>query len=247
MATPTHEVSEPASGAQGPSGLTALIVYLRPAVRTQLLRSCADLGVFIVETLVESLDARLWPIVPHVDFVVVASDDHAAHVALVHRLTTTLNLPVLALISPGTDPAPYRTAGAFECVVDGSGARELADAICAIAAFARHAHRAFADQSVARTVFGDAEFRPNPPELRRGGLAAALSRTEREVLEVLCGSIGAPVPSEEIRRRAGSPGDALSDGNLKCMILRIRKKAESVGADRTLLRSVRGYGYVLRR
>ena len=232
--------------AEGPSSLMALIVYLRPALRAQLLRSCADLGVFIVEALPESLAGRLSPVVPHVDFAVVASDDRAEHVAIVRRLAGTLGLPVLAVISAGADPAPYRAAGAFGCLFDGVGDGELSEAICLIAAAARQAHASVAGHSFSQTVFGDTEFRADPPELRRGGMGAPLSRTERDVLEVLSGSIGAAVRSEEICRRAGTRGEVLSEGNLRCTILRIRNKAQGLGADRTLLRSIRAYGYMLR-
>ncbi|MFN0148716.1 MAG: transcriptional regulator [Dehalococcoidia bacterium] len=246
MTTSLAPAYEQAASPTGTESLMALIVYLRPALRAQLLHACADLGVFVVEALPESLSGRLSAVVPYVDFAVVASGARAEDVEIVRRLAATLDLPVLAVMSPGTDAAIYREAGAFDCVIDGAGDRELGEAIFAIAAHARQARAASAHHSFTQTVFADTEFRPNPPELRRGGLVTALSRTERDVLEVLSGAIGSAVRSDEICRRAGSHGGVLSEGNLRCTILRIRKKAQSIGADRTLLRSVRAYGYVLR-
>jgi DNA-binding response OmpR family regulator len=86
-----------------------------------------------------------------------------------------------------------------------------------------------------------------PPELRLGTRTVPLSRVEFQVLSTLVSSIGEPVDyarlSESLLPGSSDQGVA---GYLKTVILRIRRKAASLGADASLLAAVRGCGYVLR-
>ena len=93
-------------------------------------------------------------------------------------------------------------------------------------------------------VFGDIEMRLSPPALRRGRVSVPLSRSEREVVRVLAANLGRPVSQAELERHA-CPGVPAHPGFLKAVVLRVRRKVEEIGGDPLLLRTVRGFGYIL--
>lgn len=226
-------------------GLTALLLYLRPVSRHVLLRCSGELGVFVVEASDASLSRTLWPVVAGLDFIVVACANDPAHVTMVHRLVETTSLPVLVLTSSAAEFASFLDAGACACVADGSGRTSIWDAFTTVARRAR-TRRRHPERGRKHLVFGDVDFQTSPPELRRGPAVASLSPAEAIILETFVRRRGATVTFEEIQRQLTASDRTLSDGNLKYMIHRIRNKASRIGADRALLGSVRGEGYVLR-
>jgi DNA-binding response OmpR family regulator len=237
--------SEPFALIHGPS-LNALIVYGRPVLRERLLTVLSSLGVFVTEALPSGLDRRRWPLQGELDFAVAVCDSSDAGAALVSALQKVTQLPLLVVLPEDAEADWLASSDDIQVVFESQPEPALVRAISLLATRARLAQLSAEGSVGHRTIFEDVEFSLTPPELRRGVHSIALSRTEGEILRVLSSAIGSPVPVEEIRRSVRTARGGLSDGNLKCTVLRIRKKVERIGANRLLLDSVRGFGYVLR-
>lgn len=226
-------------------GLTALVVYLRPALRGRLLSMLADLGIFVVEhqgargVLHTAFGART-------DFAIVAGDDIAEHHAVVRDLLEALSSVVVALVPAGTDDSGYLAAGAACVIVDGVPDDEFARLIAPAVRQARWL-RGLGELAAEFIVFRDIRFRTLPPELSRKGQTLPLARTESEVLAELSRSRGRPVSTAELERRLAnaSTRSAVHAGYVKTIVLRIRRKVEDLGGNPAMLRNVRGFGYML--
>jgi DNA-binding response OmpR family regulator len=237
--------SEPHTASHGPS-LHALVVYARPVLRERLLTVLSSLGVFVTEALPSSLERAKRPLGGEIDFAVAVCDSASAGAALVNSIPEGSRLPLLVVLPHDAEADWLHSGDDIRVVLESQPDEALASAISHLAARARRSQLDADIEAGRRTIFDDVEFSLTPPELRRGMQTIALSRTEGEILRVLSSAMGSPVPVDEIRRSVRTARGGLSDGNLKCTVLRIRKKVESIGANRLLLDSVRGFGYVLR-
>jgi DNA-binding response OmpR family regulator len=229
-------------------GLTALVVYLRPSLRGQLLPVLADLGIFVAEAVGEARAANWTSGRVHSDLVIVVGDDEEAHLRFVSQLASRVSAALIAVTPNQACIDSYLRAGAQACVTDDDTSPSLAAAIRPVAQFARRLKdRALQDgRTESVRVFHDLDFMLAPPELSCDSRSVALSGTERDVLLALVESLGSPVSSEALEARLTRPGTTATRGYLKTVILRIRRKVEAVGGDSGILGAVRGYGYVLR-
>lgn len=214
-------------------GLTALVIYLRPAPRAKLLSALADLGIFVTERL-GTPGAQL---VERVDICLVVANgsDHRA----VSELADIF--PTLVACLPEGDPAAADPAWhSLHCVTDAdiSDASTLREAARTARTMRAHVRPRSA------TVFGELELQLAPPMLRKGDVSVPLSQSEKELLRMLAASIGQALPLAELERGAAL-GAAVHPGFLKAVVLRLRRKVDELGGDPDLLHTVRGYGYSL--
>lgn len=218
-----------------PPGLSALVVYQRPAPRRELLTAFADLGIFVVERQgVPGPDCG-----PHDLCLLIGRAESDLDVAAaLHARYGTL----VVCLPPGADDRGYHEAGAFRCIEEG----QLGQATILVEAAQRaRAGRAAGRPGLPLAVFGGLRFRPGDCLLEGEGGAAALSGSERGVLAALARAPGRPVPLADLECAACDTTEAPNHGLVKAVVLRLRRKAEGLGGDPGLLRTVRGFGYVL--
>lgn len=221
-------------------GLIADVIYLRPAHRAPLLRLMADLGIFVRES--NSLPRNLGHRV-HSDMVVAVTDCSSHGVDAVRQLSDASAL-VVALVERPTCVAALLQAGASSVAAEATGAT-FRNAINDAAKAAR-SRRANGPSTGVVRVFGNLEFREAPRELGLGRKASTLSPVEFSLMQVFVRYVGELVPRPVLHSCLRRNGAEVSDGYLKTVILRIRRKAETLGGDPTLLGAVRGSGYILR-
>ncbi len=226
-------------------GVTALVVYLRPAPRGRLLPLLAELGVFVVErqgadhALAAAFSTRS-------DFLIVVADTAPEHVALARRLHENLGSVLVVIVPAGAPATAFDESGATAILADDLSDDRFALAIAPAVRQARW-ERSTEAADEEYVIFGDVHFRVLPPALSRAGRAVSLTRAEADLLAELARALGRPVPTTELERRlTGSETRADPHGGyVKTVVLRIRRKVEEIGADPLLLRNVRGYGYML--
>ena len=226
-----------------PPALTALVLYLRPAPRRAILELLADLGIRVVEhqgragarEVARAAATEMTLLVPDIE-----ADQRDGP-----GLIPALDGPLVVCLKPGTATVPYFESGAELCLFDDDLGPAALAALARVAGEAR-ALRANAAPSVSpRPLFGDLAYDGAQAALRRGSKSVALSRSERAVLDRLCETRGKPVELDELERAAIPEGMSVQPGFLKAVILRLRRKAEELGGDPLMLRTVRGFGYVL--
>jgi two-component system response regulator MprA len=91
----------------------------------------------------------------------------------------------------------------------------------------------------------DLELNPRTRQVRRGGRALELTRTEFALLELLMRNAGAVLTREAIRERVWGFEDADTSNTLDVYIGYLRRKTEAEGEAR-MIHTVRGVGFVLR-
>lgn len=229
----------PARPGSGSPALTALIVYLRPAPRRAVLGLLADCGVLVVE---HQGEAGCDDIVA--DLALVVADQHAASLRVIVALSK-LGTPTVACIAPMAAAAPFLEAGAAMCLTDDDFARGGVRLLAPVAAAARARRGQETGHEPGGSVFRGLTFNPALPALSAGTLTRPLSRSERAVLERLVATPGRPVDILELEQCAKAPGSVVQPGFLKAIVLRLRRKAEELGGDPAMLRTIRGFGYVL--
>lgn len=226
-------------------GLTALVVYLRPAQRGRLLRVLADLGIFVVEhqgpanALATAYNTRS-------DFLIVVGGNQSEHATLAHELLSALSSVLVAIVPPETPSEPYLEQGATAVIDETVPDAEFGNLIGPAVRRARWL-RNVGEIAAEYVIFRDILFRTMPPQLERQGLSVSLSRVETEVLVELSRSLGRPVRSVDLERRVASLSSRteIHAGYVKTIILRIRRKVEELGGSPDMLRNIRGIGYML--
>lgn len=236
-------MEEQRHGISAPPGLVALVVYLRPAARRQLLSQLADLGFFVVEHqgtggLREMAGASA------ADVALVLAPAGREHIALITELARHGARSVIVCQPDAADMRDYAESGALRCVTDKELGAGFVAVLTAAAAHARSV-RLRPDDTGRPVVLGDFSFDPSLPALQREGRSRMLSQSERAVLLRLAAAAGRPVNGEDLERAATPPGTSIRPGFLKAIVLRIRRKIVDLGGDPELLRTVRGVGYVL--
>jgi two-component system, OmpR family, phosphate regulon response regulator OmpR len=96
-------------------------------------------------------------------------------------------------------------------------------------------------QPVKSVRFGPFVFHVTSGELRRGDEVIRLTDRERDILRVLCASLGETVP----RLALAVNGDAVSERTVDVQINRLRRKVERDPANPLIIQTVRGVGYRL--
>ena len=228
-----------------PPGLTAFVVYLRPTARGPLLQALADLGVFVVEQQGGS-QALQTVYGVRTDLVIVVGCDTAEHAAIAHALHQALASPLVALVPEAGTGEHYGAAEATVVISDDTPAGEFGRRLTPALRAARNVRR-LGEAAAEYLVLRDVTFRVLPPELAREGQVVTLSLAEREVLEELAQAAGRPVGKSTLEQRLtrSSAGNRQRPAYLKVVIRRLRLKLENVGADASMLRTIRGFGYML--
>lgn len=233
--------------ATGP-GLTVLVIYLRPSVRTPLLSIMADLGVFVVECVGDRW--RKTAAAFRSDFAVVVGDCTAGHLQVVAEIAERVGGAVVGVSRTADQFPSFVRAGALACVTDEGTRDALAGPVEEVAKFARRLKELSVDGAVDApsplTVFDDVQFHLNPPLLVRQARSVALSDSECGALLALSERMGKPVSTETMEQRVSQHSGTVSPGYIKTIMLRIRRKVDSIGGDSGVLGAVRGFGYVLR-
>jgi DNA-binding response OmpR family regulator len=93
--------------------------------------------------------------------------------------------------------------------------------------------------------FGDLTLDTRTHELRRGGRAAALTRTEYALMEMLMRRAGCIVPRDVLVEAGWGGGAEVSDSTLYVFIRGLRAKI-AMPEESQLLHTARGVGYTLR-
>jgi DNA-binding response OmpR family regulator len=223
--------------------LTVLLLYLRPSPRLQILTLVASLGILAVEHQGEAGSAAIRE-ASAADFTIVFAADDDPSASAIRALARASSTPVVACLPAGSAPRALLEAGATTCLADDQLEFTGATALLRVAEQAR-ARRVNQKAPLDGHVFGLLAFDPALSALRRSDEVRPLSRSERAVLERLTATPGRPVDLRELERCAAPPGAGAQPGFLKAVVLRLRRKAEELGGDPELLRTVRGYGYVL--
>jgi DNA-binding response OmpR family regulator len=201
----------------------------------------ADLGVFVRETVSSEP-----PGVTHGDWglpdiAVIVGDGSSDHLAVCRWVTSSLTAAVLVITPDLESVRLYLAAGAMEAVADDFPPAQVQNALARVARQGRLLRDARGDDHHT-TVFGDVSFRRSPACLERAGKSIRLTNTEREVLLALVSHRGEPVA----HRSLAVAGGGFGSHRMKAVILRLRRKVESLGGDPVSLTSIRGFGYMLR-
>lgn len=223
------------------AGLFVDLVYLRPTHRPPLLRLLAELGVFVREHHSLPSEGGVNPFAG--ELILALADLTPASLQAVTELAATGRIVVA--VTEGCDGAEaLAQAGAFAVL----GESAPVDSMRAILSDASREVRAgnHGRRQDGISVFGSLFFRSTSSELAHGRSAAVLSPVELEVMRSLVRHLGDLVPKDVLQSRLRRNGEDVSDGYLKTVILRIRRKAELLGGDPGALAAVRGLGYVLR-
>ena len=239
--TPAVERAAESASTQLPA-LEASILYLRPSLRIHLLSALTELGIFVSEsTSVRPAALAVARVSANADLLVLVCDDSPEHCAVISALPPETGPVIVAIVPPRSSEARIISAGAFVCCNDETSRSSLLGALTSAATHSRRLQ--LARETGAATLFGDVVFQNNPPLLMREGSAVALSRSEGRVLAALIAARGEPVG----KRLLGDQGEqAINPANLKTIVMRLRRKAATLGGDPVMLGSVRGFGYVLR-
>jgi hypothetical protein len=228
-------------------GLSALVLYFRPVAREGVLRTLVSLGVFAREVDHSAGCASLPPRPGRADFAVafVTGDDQEAEVIasyseLVNSLLVVLPASHVSVLSAAWEFDELSHASSEHCLDR--------DAVLRVAQVARRRAdgRVAAAQRTPAIIFGGLMFRPGQPWLQSGAEIAGLSPTEFGVLRALVSARGSIVSKSALQLELTGGGEAASDGYLKTVVLRIRRKVERLGGDASLLAAIRGSGYVLK-
>ncbi|MFN0093610.1 MAG: helix-turn-helix domain-containing protein [Dehalococcoidia bacterium] len=205
------------------------MVYLRPAGRQEIVSHLLDLGIMVVEHQGAAGSIAVGRTVG-ADLAVIVTD-HPPEPSLVEAVEREIT-PFVVIHCP---PGAYGASGG------GGDAAGLAGRIQQAATAARAARQQRLPATLDR-IFGDVVFDRGIPALQRGVLAVTLSRSECDVLSRLTAAEGRPVTPADLERTLGG---ASRGGMVKAVVLRLRRKVESIGGNPGLLRTVRGVGYVL--
>lgn len=225
-------------------GLVACAVYLRPAKRAEALATLVDLGMFVREYQGQGAEGRIGE---PADILLIFAEAQVPHLQLIKEATTRGAL-VIVLLADGTWAETFEHSGAFAVLPESAEPLALRKTFADAGLIARQRRSAarVPGASMVTSVFGGLEFHPNEPWLTRDGNLAGLSPTEFGVLRALVAARGAVVPKPLLQRQLSASNEPASDGYLKTVVLRLRRKVEQLGGDPGRLSAVRGAGYVLR-
>ena len=227
-------------------GLSALVLYARPAERGRIVSCLIDQGLFVTEHDLAGQAVPLPPAALSAHMVVACISEVEGHRDLARQIVAA-GASTIAVVPAGSPHGWISDLGLL-AVVDGDG--DLDTLRRAIQAAGQSVRARSTDDQVPpvdwRRVFGGLVFRSSQPWLRAGGEIASLSTTEHGVLSALVEAQGAMVSKIDLRRQLGSEAAPASDAYLKTVVLRIRRKVERLGGDSADLVSVRGIGYLLR-
>lgn len=232
---------QPALPANSSTGLTAILVYRRPADRRELLGQIADLGIFVVEHPRPSGCGAVAATTGADVAVVIAAGPGDA--PLVAELAGKQGRPVLVCLPDGADPSAHIAAGAHRCVSDHEFVASAPRLIAETAAAARTLRESAMRKGDFH--FAGVTFQSRVPSIAAHGRTRVLSRSESAVLQRLFDAGGYPVEAEELERFATPAGTSMKPGFLKATVLRLRRKLNALGADPDAIRTVRGIGYAL--
>jgi hypothetical protein len=224
-------------------GLVVSALYLRPAPRAHALSVMLELGMFVREF--EATVPDCFKAEEAGEILVLFADEEVSHRDLVR--SAALDGRVVVVVLPEEVPAaPFEHSEAFAVLNDQSSLLAFREAFANAGQVARRRRTTESPFRRSTTVFGGLEFHPAEPWLASGGHLAGLSPREHGILRALVTARGAVVSKESLQRQLSGSATLASDGYLKTVILRLRRKAQLLGGDPAQLSAVRGTGYVLR-
>lgn len=227
-------------------GLTALVLYLRPAQRAGVVSCLVELGLFVREFDLTNTHSAWAFNEDSPEIVVIYPGSQFEHRDLVRSAIDTGNVAI-TVVQDGAAEEEYRQLGAAAVIRESEIPGALRDALVSAGEIARRRRQTlFPAQVPATVIFGSLHFRITQPWLSRGREMTALSPTEHGVLRALVGARGTVVSKDVLGRYVSGSDEPASDGYLKTVVLRIRRKVDRLGGDSSLLGSVRGSGYILR-
>ncbi len=106
-------------------------------------------------------------------------------------------------------------------------------------------HKALNPQPVSEITFGPYRFNKEQKTLLRGDQPIALTTTEEQLLGILLEHAGAPVSRAELARLTSSPESQNIERSVDVQINRLRKKIDFPNDSPSLIRTVRGAGYMI--
>jgi hypothetical protein len=226
-------------------GLSALVLYLRPTVRAELVGNLVKSGLFVREQDVLEADAADEASTDGADLVIVCMEGTSSHRSLMSRIAQSGRIVIAVL--PAMSSALSVTEGAFAVVRGDENAAGLSQVLGAAGKEARIRRLGSAIRGLRQPlIFGRLHYRESNPWLSSERELTSLSPTEHGVLNALVARLGSVVTKAELCARLAGEDEPASDAYLKTVILRIRRKAARLGGDPTRLVAVRGAGYVLR-
>jgi hypothetical protein len=224
-------------------GLVVSALYLRPAPRAHALKVMLELGMFVREFEATAVDC--FAAEEAGEILVLFADEELSHLDFVR--SAALNRSVVVVVLPEEVWArPFEDSEAFAVLNDQSSLQAFRQAFANAGQLARQRRTTESPSLRSTTVFGGLEFHPAEPWLASAGHLAGLSPREHGILRALVTARGAVVSKESLQRQLSGSAKLASDGYLKTVVLRLRRKAQLLGGDPTQLSTVRGAGYVLR-
>jgi len=228
-------------------GLKVTVLYYRPTDRVDVLRSLVALGMFVHEIDCGSEGTAWASRNADSDAAVAFVDDSDAHRAVMRVVAQQFRAALAVLPECLANPSIAEIAG-DEAVRERAGEFKLIEeSVMRIGQLARRRSQGRSDdQMVHAPVFGVVSFRSSHRWLERDGEVVALSPIEHGILRALVSANGRVVPKDMLLRELSRTNELARDGYLKAVVLRIRRKAERLGGDSSLLCSIRGLGYLLK-
>ena len=227
-------------------GLSALVVYFHPVAREKVLRTLVSLGVFARE-IDHSSGAPVVPRTGAADFAICFATGASSEVDTISAYGRLVNA-VCVVVPPDCEASALNVLRG-DHISRGSEETPLErDVVLRVAQLARRRAegKLAAAQPAPSVIFGGVVFQPGQPLLQRGNRVAGLSPTEFGVLRALVSARGSVVSKSVLQFELTGGEEYATDGYLKTVVLRIRRKVEGLGGDASHLAAIRGSGYVLR-
>jgi hypothetical protein len=224
-----------------------MVLYYRPAPRSSVIQSLVTLGMFVTEVDC-GREHSAWPSrYASADVAIAFVDDTPSHRAVMTVVSQQFGATLAVL-----PPCPLNTS--LSGYPADEAVRERAEefghierGILRVGQLARSRNQGLAHASDADVpVFGGLSFRSNQRWLGRWTEVVSLSPVEHGILRALVSANGSVVSKELLLQELSGNEVPASDGYLKTVVLRIRRKAERLGGDASLLSSIRGFGYLLK-
>lgn len=223
-------------------GLVAVALYLRPARRAEVAGALIELGMFVREF---SSCPLLHPGAEEAEVFVVFADDDLSHIQAVERIVRAGRF-VLVVVPRGDAAQRFQRLGVVGILSDSEPETAFRQAFAGLGQLARQQRSGQPASPRSMSVFGGLKFDLGEPLLASRTSLAGLSPTEHEVLRALAVARGVVVTKSRLCHQLSGSSEPATDGYLKTVVLRIRRKVATLGGDPTHLAAVRGAGYVLR-
>ncbi|MDE2361458.1 MAG: response regulator transcription factor [Hyphomicrobiales bacterium] len=165
---------------------------------------------------------------------------------LVREIRARLDIPVVVItgVESADDRLTGLECGADDYIVKPFNLREVVLRIRNVLWRARAPRFVALSESSSRYAFGDCVLDMKKRELARDGSSVALTDLEFRLLAFMLENPARVLSREEISHALNLHNRAPQDRSIDTHIARLRRKLEPLGGEPTLIKSVRGVGYV---